>query len=257
MFRSIVFSAVVVGIVTGIAVSLMQMVGTTPLILAAETYENAAPAASQPDAHEHAAGTAPHDHAAVAPAHDHDAGAAGHDHGDGWSPADGFERTAFTLAANVLTGIGYALVLTALLSVAGQLGFGSAIGWRSGLLFGLAGFASVMLAPMIGLPPELPGSPAGDLGARQIWWISTALATAVGIGLIAFRREPWAALLAVVLIAAPHVIGAPLPPEGEHALAPLGLERRFIIAATVTSFIFWALLGALSGAFLKRFETAR
>jgi cobalt transporter subunit CbtA len=257
MFRSIVFSAVVVGIVTGIAVSLMQMVGTTPLILAAESYENAAPSASHPEAHEHAAGTAPHDHAATAPSAGHASTAAGHDHGDGWAPADGLERTAYTVAANILTAIGYALVLTAVLSIAGQFGTGWTIGWRSGLFFGLAGFTSVMLAPMIGLPPELPGSPAGDLGARQIWWIATALATAVGIALIAFRREPWMAVLAIVLIAAPHVIGAPLPPEGEHALAPLPLERQFIIAATVTSFLFWALLGTLSGAFLKRFETAR
>jgi cobalt transporter subunit CbtA len=110
---------------------------------------------------------------------------------------------------------------------------------------------------MVGLPPELPGSPAGELAARQAWWIGTAVATAGGIALLAFRREPWAAVLAIVLIAAPHVIGAPLPPEGEHALAPLPLERRFIILATLTSFVFWVLLGALSGTLLKRFEAAK
>ena len=74
--------------------------------------------------------------------------------------------------------------------------------------------------------------------------------------LIAFRREPWAIVLALVLIVAPHVVGAPLPPEGEHALAPLPLERQFIVAATVTSFVFWALLGTLSAFFLKRFQSA-
>jgi cobalt transporter subunit CbtA len=258
MFRSIVFSAVVAGIVSGIAVSVMQMAGTTPLIIAAEAYETAAPAAEPAAApHAHAPGTAPHDHghdhaAPVATsAHSHDAG---HDHGEGWAPADGFERTAYTMAANVLTAIGYALVLTAALSIARQTGATGEGGWRMGLAFGLAGFASVMLAPMVGLPPELPGSPAAALGARQTWWIATALATAAGIALLAFRREPWAAVLAVLLIAAPHVIGAPLPPEGEHPLAPLALERQFIVAATVTSFLFWALVGALSGALLQRFE---
>ena len=63
-------------------------------------------------------------------------------------------------------------------------------------------------------------------------------------------------LLALVLIVAPHVVGAPLPPEGEHALAPLPLERQFIVAATITSFVFWALLGTLSAFFLKRFQSA-
>ncbi len=160
-------------------------------------------------------------------------------------------------ASAILTAIGYALVLSAILSIAGQMGAAQHGGWRTGLLFGLAGFASVMLAPMLGLPPELPGSPAAQLGARQTWWIATAIATAVGIALFAIRREPWAAVLAVALVAAPHVIGAPPPPDGEHPLAPLALERQFIVAVTVTSFVFWALLGALSGALLKRFEAAR
>jgi cobalt transporter subunit CbtA len=266
MFRSIVFSAIVVGIVSGIAVSLMQMVGTTPLILSAETFESAGsaghdhaqaaepatavPPPSENAPHSHAAGTAAHEHAA-GPDHE------GHDHGEGWTPADGLERLSYTAAANVLTAIGYALVLCGLLSVATQGGFAKTIDWRTGLFFGLAGFASVMLAPMVGLPPELPGSPAGDLGARQIWWLSTAFATALGIALLAFRRDGFSAVAAIALIAAPHVIGAPLPPEGEHALAPLGLERQFIVAATLTSLVFWALLGSLSGLLMKRFEAVR
>ncbi|WP_234905837.1 CbtA family protein [Affinirhizobium pseudoryzae] len=259
MFRSIVFSAVIAGIASGMAVSLLQMAGTTPLIIAAEAYETAEPAAAEPAAapHTHAPGTAAHEHAhdhaapVATSAHSHDAG---HDHGDGWAPADGIERTAYTMAANILTAIGYALVLSAALSIARQTGATDKSGWRTGLAFGLAGFASVMLAPMLGLPPELPGSPAAELGARQTWWIATALATAAGIALLAFRREPIAAVFAVLLIAAPHVVGAPLPPEGEHPLAPLSLERQFIVAATVTSFLFWALVGSLSGALLQRFE---
>jgi cobalt transporter subunit CbtA len=233
------------------------MAGTTPLIIAAEAYETAEPAAAEPAAAPptHAPGTAAHDHghdhAAPVAATAHDAG---HDHGDGWAPADGIERTAYTMAANILTAIGYALVLSAALSIARQTGATDKSGWRTGLAFGLAGFASVMLAPMLGLPPELPGSPAAELGARQTWWIATAFATAAGIALLAFRREPLAAVFAVLLIAAPHVVGAPLPPEGEHPLAPLSLERQFIVAATLTSFLFWALVGSLSGALLQRFE---
>ncbi|KAJ33181.1 cobalt transporter, partial [Agrobacterium tumefaciens] len=135
-FRNIVFTAVLVGILGGLAVSAMQAFGTTPLILQAETYEGAGGEA----AHSHEA-TAP---GAVVPAHEHNE--------EAWAPADGFERTAYTVAANVLTAIGYALVLTGLISLRGTNG-----GWREGLLWGVAGFAAVMLAPMIGLPPELPG----------------------------------------------------------------------------------------------------
>ncbi|PMY00958.1 hypothetical protein C1Y22_36900, partial [Pseudomonas sp. MPR-R2A5] len=83
--------------------------GTVPLILKAEVFEKAAeshqhdaPVAAQPAAggHDHA----DHDHAA----HDHtarDHGAGDHDHG-AWEPRDGFERNAYTAAANILTAIG-------------------------------------------------------------------------------------------------------------------------------------------------------
>ncbi|NTJ41628.1 CbtA family protein [Agrobacterium larrymoorei] len=233
-FRNIVFTAMFVGIIAGLAVSAMHAFGTTPLILQAETFESGGE---------------------TAPVHTHDAAAPADHHHDleAWSPADGFERNIYTIAANVLTAIGYALVLTALMSLRGAQG-----GWRDGLLWGLAGFTAVMLAPLIGLPPELPGSPAAAVGARQIWWIGTVATTAGGIALLVFKRgEPWAAVLAVALFVAPHIIGAPLPPDGEHALAPLPLERHFIVVATVTSFVFWVLLGSLSGLVLKRFETAK
>ncbi|MBD8685633.1 MULTISPECIES: CbtA family protein [unclassified Rhizobium] len=234
-FRNIVFTAVLVGLIAGLAVSAMQAIGTTPLILQAETFESRG--------------------AEVAHAHTHEAGAPADHHHDpeAWAPADGFERNAYTIAANVLTAIGYALVLTALISLRNSAG-----GWREGLLWGLAGFAAVMLAPAIGLPPELPGSPAAELGARQMWWVATVAATAGGLALLAFKRaEAWAVILALVLMAAPHIIGAPLPPAGEHALAPLPLERRFVVLATVTSFVFWIILGTLSGHLLKRVDVAR
>ena len=57
----------------------------------------------------------------------------------------------------------------------------------------MAGFAVFMLAPSLGLPPELPGMPAAELGPRQVWWLLTAAATAAGLALLAFRRTPvWA-----------------------------------------------------------------
>ena len=82
-------------------------------------------------------------------AHDHPAAAE-------WEPENGFERSAYTLAADLLTGIGFALLLAAGLTLRG----GDA-GWHDGLFWGLAGFAAFTLAPGMGLPPELPGSEAG------------------------------------------------------------------------------------------------
>ena len=38
----------------------------------------------------------------------------------GWEPADGMERTAFTVVTNILTAIGYALILTGLFVLRGR-----------------------------------------------------------------------------------------------------------------------------------------
>ncbi|TCU07577.1 CbtA family protein [Rhizobium sullae] len=238
LFRSIVFTAALTGVIVGVSVSAVQFAGTSQLIAKAEVYEKAGEAESgaitvtpMADAHVHEAG------------HDHEEG--------GWEPADGFERIAFTVAADVLTAIGYALVLCGLIAMRGK-----PVTWREGLLWGLAGFACVMIAPMLGLPPELPGTPSAPLGDRQFWWIGTALATAAGIGLIAFQRKPWAAVVAIAVIAAPHLIGAPAPPEGLHALTPEALRHQFGAAAVMTSLVFWAILGSLSGTLFNRFECA-
>jgi cobalt transporter subunit CbtA len=237
LFRAIVFTSVLVGIVAGTAVSLVQFAGTSQLIARAEVFEKAgetdavSPVATAKEAHEHTSTSA----------RVHEEGA--------WEPADGLERSAFTLAANILTAIGYALVLCGLMALRGK-----PVTWRTGLLWGVAGFACVMLAPMLGLPPELPGTPAAPLGDRQFWWIATALCTAVGIGLLALQRTTWAAVLAVIIVAAPHVVGAPNAPEAGHALAPEALHYQFIAAAAITSLVFWALLGSLSGMIFRRLE---
>ncbi len=243
IFRAILFTAVLAGLIVGVAVSAVQFLGTAPLILKAEVYEKAgeavpavASAAHSQDVHNHDAGMAPHAHE-----QEHEEG--------GWEPADGFERNAYTVAANILTAIGYALALGGLIALRGR-----PVTWREGLLWGIAGFACVMLAPMLGLPPELPGTPAGPLADRQLWWAGTVAATAAGLGLIAFQRKPWAAAAAVLLIALPHLVGAPAAPDGDHGLAPQSLERQFVAAAVLTSLVFWSLLGSLTGALLRRFE---
>ncbi|QIB33032.1 CbtA family protein [Ancylobacter pratisalsi] len=224
LFRTILFVAALAGIGTGLVGSAIQIFGTVPLILKAETFENGAPEEAASAAHEHAPGTA---------AHEHDA--------DEWGPSDGFERNAFTVLAMVLTGFGFALLLVAASELAGGLS-----SWRQGLLWGLAGFAVFTVAPGLGLPPELPAMPAADLLARQMWWIGTAAATAGGLAFIAFGRTPLLAALGVALILAPHLIGAPQPDSHESPI-PESLHHSFIVATVAASFVFWVLLGGLAG----------
>ncbi|MFB9953466.1 CbtA family protein [Rhizobium puerariae] len=236
LFRNIVFAAVIAGLLSGLLLTVMQSFSTVPLILQAETYENAAPEAG----HSHEAAPAAGATAPAAADHHHDE--------EAWMPADGFERFIYTAAADVLAAIGFGLVM-----IAGAEALGGFGGWRGGLLFGIAGFLTVSLAPGLGLPPELPGMPAAELGPRQIWWVSTAVCTAAGLGLLAYTRSAVLAALAIVLLIAPHLVGAPLPPSHETAV-PIELHARFVNAVYATNLVFWAALGTLAGVIRERFR---
>jgi cobalt transporter subunit CbtA len=110
----------------------------------------------------------------------------------------------------------------------------------------------VTLAPAAGLPPELPGMPAGDLALRQLWWIATIAATGLGLYLVAFRREAWATIAAVVVIALPHVFGAPTAATHETAV-PAGLAAAFASNAIAANAVMWALIGLFLGLALEKF----
>ena len=228
-FRNIVVVAALAGAIAGLGMTVAQQISTVPLILKAEVYEGAAPA------------------------HDHDDAAAAQtearEHG-GWSPADGVERTFFSALANIVTGIGFALLLVA----ASEL-FGGIKDWRQGLFWGLAGFTVFTLAPGLGLPPELPAMPAAELGPRQLWWIGTAISTALALGLLFYGRSAVAAVAAIVLLVMPHLIGAPQPVSYESPI-PEGLHHSFVVAVVLTTLLFWMLLGGLTGLLRGRFVHA-
>lgn len=243
MFRRIVFSAVLAGVVAGVLLTGIQQLQVAPIIAAAETYEaagspgeavgsvgeaaGAAEEAHAPaDGGSHAHGTREHD------GHEHD----GHEH-DGWSPADGFERTFWTGVANVGMAVGFALLLVAAFSLREN------VSWRQGILWGLGGYAAFFALPALGLAPELPGTEAAALESRQAWWLVTVTLSAIGVALIGLTRGwRWKAA-AVVLIAVPHLIGAPHPEIG-HGLAPAELVRMFIVATAIANAVFWVVLGA-------------
>lgn len=255
LFRNVVFVAALAGLVAGLAMSAMQFFATTPLIIEAEEYEGmefaaaSEPAsASQSHDHDHGHGHEHDDHGHTPTsddghAHDDDHG---HAH-EGWMPEDGFQRESLTVVANVVTAIGFALVLVVVSELAGGIQ-----SWRQGLYWGFGGFAVFTLAPGLGLPPELPGMPAADLVARQAWWIATVAATAGGLALIAFGRNAVLAVVGVALIVAPHLVGAPQP-ESHASPVPVELHGQFVTAVTLTSLVFWLILGAMVGVLRDRF----
>ncbi len=214
VFRRLVFAALCAGLLSGVFAAVAHQIATVPLILQAETYE-------KPSEHEHAGA---------------------------WEPENGAERTAYTLLADILTAVGFALLVGAGLTLRG-----GEVGWRQGLLWGLAGFATFTVAPSLGLPPQLPGSEAAPLLDRQLWWLGTAGATGWALALIASTTRARWTILAAVLIVLPHLYGAPEPPE-HIAAVPAALSHHFLVAATVVNFLFWLMLGASTGYFHERLQ---
>jgi cobalt transporter subunit CbtA len=151
------------------------------------------------------------------------------------------ERTAFTLAANLVMGLGYGLLLMGVYLLWRQ-----PSGLGSGVFFGVAGFVVFFASPSLGLPPELPGTVAAPVAERQLWWAMTALLTGGGFMLLFSSSFSWLkAGAGIALLLAPHFIPAP-EPEVHSALAPESLQRRFQIATTFANAAFWLLLGAAS-----------
>ena len=211
MIRRVVLAAILAGIAAGLVMSAIQSWRVTPLILEAETYETAQ----------------------------------AHGEEEAWAPADGIERTAFTVLFNLLTGIGFGLI-----AAAASLLTRLPITPNTGFMWGLAGFATFMLAPSAGLPPELPGMATGDLASAQLWWWSAVAATAGGIGLLALTRHLAWKGAAIALIALPHVIGA--PHGGGTSAVPAGLANAFATNAIAASAVFWMVLGVSLGYLLTR-----
>lgn len=268
LFRRLVLSALLIGALSGLLLSGVQRWQVIPIIGAAEGYERVRtpptvePVGAAARVHGHAGGPeSGHSHAVAgrdsAGDHHHEAGA--------WAPADGAERIAFTVLSNVLSAAGFALVMLAAMTAALRYGAGTRrsaatrLGWRSGLLWGLAGYAVFFVAPTLGLRPEIPGAEAAAFGSRQLWWTVTVASTAAGLALLAFGRSPWrwagAALLAV-----PHVVGAPHLGTGPFADYPASvagemsaLARDFVWATALANAVFWLVLGALSGWTAKRY----
>ena len=214
--RKLITVCLLSGSIAGLLLFTVQHFTIFPLIEKAEVYESAA--AEMPGMHRD----------------------------EGWHPADGLERTSFTVLSTVLIAIGFAALL-----------FGTAalgpisLDWRKGALWGLAAYICIDLAPAWGLPPQPPGVPVADLYARQLWWVATVIATAIALWLLLDRRKPLPVrLFGLLVFLVPHVIGAPVA-KGDSSV-PLELVRRFAVLSILTTGMFWIVLGLIGGLFYRR-----
>lgn len=220
IFKQLFTSAALAGLLAGLLLTIVQQLQIAPLIHNAERYEYAAnnQASSPSDEHSH----------------------------EDWQPQPGIERSLYTGGANIVMAVGFALLLGSVTTLRGAL-----LNWRSGLLWGAAGYTVFFIAPILSLPPELPGAQTAELATRQLWWVIAAACTAAGLALAVFGRGWAIKLLAVPLLAAPHLIGAPQP-EGHGGTPPAELARAFVAASIIANAIFWLALGGLFGFFQRR-----
>ncbi|MGO4407209.1 CbtA family protein [Bosea sp. RAF48] len=236
MVTRVLTVSILAGLLAGLIVAALQHVTTTPLILKAETYEAAlrlqAPTLAASDGE-----------ARIILAHGPAGDAPGHEHAE-WKPQDGLQRTLFTSAVTIATAIGFAALL-----LAGMIAAGDTIDQRSALVWGACGFLALGLAPAMGLAPELPGAASAALEQRQFWWLTTAIATALGLFLFLRFEQPWLKLLAAVVILLPHVVGAPHPASPESkvpaevaahfAALSLGIQAALWLATAFMVGVLW------------------
>jgi len=177
----------------------------------------------------------------------------GHAHNHDAAETSTLSRNTLTVLFEVLVYVAYGLIMVAGFGLAEA--YGAKITAREGLLWGIAGFVSFQLAPAIGLAPELPGTIAADLTQRQIWWWGTALSTGTGLALLAYGRGYLVWALAVLALAVPHLIGAPLP-EGFSGVTPPEVSAMFAARTLGVGLAVWSVLGWLAGHFWSQQDPA-
>lgn len=237
-------SALFAGLIAGLIAVLLQFLLMEPLILEGEAYETGA------KVHFKGAqllGEQPAPAPSAAPlAHDH---AHDHDH----APENLWRRYSLAFAADFVIFVAWGLLMVAGFALVERSGHRVSV--KEGILWGIAGYIAIQLSPALGLPPELPGTPAAALEPRQIWWVVTATTTAVGLAFLGYggRLVYWAT--GVVLLIAPHLIPAPHL-DGYSGVAPPELSGEFVAHSLAISLVVWVCLGLAAGYFWNRHRAA-
>lgn len=224
MFGRLLTAGLLAGAVAGIVAALLQFTFVIPLLLEGELFET---------------GQRIHFSASGSPQSLRGTPGIGGDWG----------RHLLTVGFDLVTFVGFGLLLVALMSLAEMRGL-TKVTPRQGLIWGLAGFVAVQLAPALGLPPELPGTVGAEIGPRQTWWSLTILASAIGLWTIAFGRSFWP-LVGVVLLLVPHLVGAPQT-DTFWGIAPPELAAEFATISLGTAAAGWTVLGFFCAWFWTR-----
>lgn len=221
MFAKIAVSALFAGFGAGLITALLQLVFVQPVLLHAELYEG---------------GDLVHFGAAAVSAH---------------QEVGGFDpvRDGLSILFTAAIYTGYAFILVAGMALAAEAG--QRIDARTGMVWGLAGFVAVHLAPAFGLPPEVPGVAAAEVTPRQVWWWATVAASILGIALISFGGRPVLWAVGALALVAPHLVGAPHPDAFAGAVPP-ELAALFAGRALGVGLAAWVVLGLLAGYFWQR-----
>jgi len=207
-----VYAALVAGTAAGVLLFVLQSWTTLPLIHQAERYETA-----QASVHAHSHANEPSDNQLV--------------------------RTAYTTAADVLVGIGFAMLLAGLYALSGKSSL-----WQ-GLLWGLAGFATFHLGPALVVPPSIPALVLAPLSIRQTAWLIAAVCTGLGLAIFVFgprALKPGGLLLLFLPSVLFHFF---FSVSASDVSSPdiYRLEHLFIVYVLGDFLLFWIVLGALSG----------
>ncbi len=235
-------AALVAGLIAGVFMSVAQEIKVTPLILHAEEFENVGGGDAELSFEPRGASFS-----ALAELLNPVSRALAHE-GEDSGTLFGLDRLGGTILANLVVGAGYGLILLAAVLLTGI-----PITVKTGVLWGAAGWLTFQFLPALGLPPELPGFPAADLADRQVWWVATVILSAAGLYLLVARSEIWAKIAGVVVLAVPHIYGAPQP-DIITSDVPALLAAEFAVATLATTAFFWVVLGLLMGAAIDRLE---
>ncbi len=228
MTRRIFACAVYAGLAAGVAFALLSFAFVIPPLLEGELYEG---------------GERVH------------FGAGGSPESEAGAPSLGgdIRRHGLTAALSVVSFTAFGLLMSAAFAIASRRG--ARIDARTGLAWGAAGFFAVQLAPAAGLPPELPGTVAAEIGARQIWWGMTVVLSLAGVALIGFGSGLAAVAGGVALLLIPHLVGAPHL-DRYFGVAPPELAAHFATRSMAVSAAGWAVLGAVAGHFWSRADAS-
>jgi cobalt transporter subunit CbtA len=222
MIGRVLLAAILAGFAAGLVMTAIQFGRLTPLILQAETFEHVA-----------------HGHSGEA-----------HSHGDeAWTPADGFERMAYTAGASILTAIGFAMALAGLAMVSGR-----QITKTNGWIWGVCGFLVVCLAPASILPPLLPGMADQAFSTRMFGWAGCIILTGMGVWILTSSNRLGHQMGAWGAIGLAQVTGWSQLKISNDVNLPASLSAHFVTSSLAANFAMWLIIGWLLGHLFDRWK---